>query len=135
MDALEYKKIDRQRERELWLMLIGALLAGNKGINADVLASVDISDANGEELVALLASIKSENRNHVTDCLARFGVTGEVNGKTAIQRITATVKELVAKRACIRSAQALNMAQSLATPEMYVETLERELALIKSKMN
>ena len=130
--STDVKESQRRKERELWLLLIGAGLTGNKGILGE-LSALEANDAKQDELIGLLAGLKSGDREQVWSWLERFGVQKSESG-TCIQGVMAVLKAATLKRACVQTAQALNASSLMENPEAFVEFAETHLAKIKARL-
>jgi len=132
MDAKEMESA-RQEERELWLLVIGALLAGSKPVAAEVESRLDTSDAPCEKLVGLLASVKNGDREHAWKWLELLGVQ-KLEKRTCMQGIIAELKQRIAKRAVVRTAKSLQMSSLLDDPAAWLEYVESQLKLVRGKL-
>lgn len=123
---------DREKERELWLLLIGACLSGNKGIIAEATAGLDAAEAVGDELIGIFAGLKKGDREHVAQWLERLGVERDGN-QSCVQGVITALKKIVLKRACCRAAHGMTASSLLQDPDAFIQYVEEQLELVKAK--
>lgn len=132
MEANSVKQTARQEERELWLVLAGAMLTGNKIVLQQVAESLDPKDA-PDGLVGLFDAIHRQDRDRVWEGLRKLGLRRDEN-TTCIGGVIKALAQVVAKRTCAKIARQLEMSSRIEPPEEWCEYAEKQVEILKSKL-
>ncbi len=132
MDATNGKQTARQEERELWLLLIGALLTGNKLV-LDASADLEPRDAKDGAISGLLDSIRRHDKDRIWGCLQTMGIKRD-DSMTCIEGIVEAIRDSVLRRECVQVANSLTMASLIERPEQWCEHMEKHVALIRARI-
>ena len=129
MEPNKARQAARQEERDLLLMVAGAMLSNSKVVLQLVDKSLNLNDYPDGALVGLLESVHAMNRDRIWDCIRVFGV--ERGECSVIEAIVTKLRRNAAQRACAYAAKSLQMSSLLDPPEDWVERAERYVAGIK----
>jgi hypothetical protein len=124
---------ERQRERELWILLIGAMLV-SKPIRTEALANLDANSCPFEELAGMLGGLAAEDADRVWSWAAKLGVEMTDDKLTVSKGALLAVKKRIARRACKTTASLLGASALLEQPEEFATLLEQQAKRIRSTL-
>lgn len=125
-------KLD-QKERELWLILAGALLTRTKSVRADAFNSLEVTDACDGDLIGLLAGIEKEDTEQVWDHLKSLGVVPSEEKDTTLRELIKTLKSRAAHRVARDVASRMRF-EGPQTPSQFVAFVEQQIKRVKDKL-
>jgi hypothetical protein len=129
MDAHE---ANRKQQRELGLLLIGAMLA-DKTLIPKVTVELDPHDAGDEQICTLLTAIKDGRGSDVWKGLARLGVERK-DATSSVDAILAALKTATAKRAAIRMAAVMRLSAMTSDPGEWLRDTKEQIKEIEAKL-
>lgn len=133
MDANELAKRERLAERDVWLLLTGAMLA-SKPIRAEAFASLEAGQCPCRELAAMLDGLKAEDPDRVWSWAAKLGLV-KADEKTSVAKAAiANLKRRIAKRECGIAANKVCASAKIEEPEQFAELLEEMAKKIRGTL-
>ena len=123
----------RKNERELWLLLIGAMLT-NKSFKSEVLAQLSAGDCPHEDLGGFFGGIQNEDAEQAWSWAKRLGAE-RVDEKTTIPKATLTaLKESTLRRACQSAAKLVAASGQIESPAKFLELLKEQIKRVEAKL-
>ena len=115
-----------QRERELWMIIIGALLTGDQATYAEVFSVIDPYDAHATDIQGILKGIETKNVDGVRAAIQRLA-NEKAHGGTMIQVVLSKLKDRALRRWMVKAGKRVESAGRIMDGDKFAELLEEQL--------
>lgn len=122
----------RKNERELWLILIGAMLASQK-FKTDVLTELTAGDCPFDDLAGFLGALQRDDQETAWGWAQRFGALKD-DKTTIIKATMVSLKESTVRRLCRNAAQLVSASGTIENPAQFVEMLKDQIRRVEAKL-